>query len=62
MNIADHELYDSSVLDSPVSARDAWVHGGFWQSAIAIFKELKFVSLLLLLSYLFSTAMCSLNT
>ena len=43
VNVADDDRYSAAVFDAPIDASDAWVHGGFWQSARAIFKELKSV-------------------
>ncbi len=43
VNIAAEPLYVPSALDCAVPADQAWVHGGFWKTAVRIHAELKCV-------------------
>ena len=42
VNIAGSRFFNPSALDAAVDASDAWVHGGFWKSALAIYAVLKY--------------------
>ena len=41
INVAQDPHYHVEVLDNPINPADAWVHSGFWKSALGIYKELK---------------------